>query len=268
MGSEFQRQYFLDFCKMFVIFIMVWIHVYEELGDEKSLTAFGSYFTYVTGLFTGAPLFMICMGMTLNSSKSALNPALLFKRGVIILIGGYVLNLARTLAYFFIEDSDRDIYYELLNIDIFQFAGLALIAMSIFFYFKFKPLTILLIAIGFAVFSSVFSKLLPFIPASELTSLSEYVKASFYGLFWFSSDKISSFGFLIWFIFPAFGYWFGSMAKNSENKSLFYGKNLYISFVAMIVILVVAMQFNLSDMLISYQKYVEIGGLNVAVNFQ
>ncbi len=144
------RQAELDLLKTYPILFMIIIHVYENLSVGRLDPTPHTWLEHVLQFLAGpatAPAFMFARGVGIIYSKNN-TPEKLFSRGLKLFVGGYVLNAARsgiltTLGTVLTGHFDPVLTkYVFLNMDIFHFAGLALMLTALFFQIKVKPLTI------------------------------------------------------------------------------------------------------------------------------
>lgn len=219
------RQIEFDVVKAVCIVGMVLVHVYESfLSEEVMTTGFQNALVNVIQMLVGAPCFMMCMGLGIsytskNSSKE------LIKRGITIFIFGYVLNIARgglpaTIIYLTggMEFSEfiREFINEVLNNDIMQFAGLAMMLMGLLKKWKFNDKQILLTGIVMSIIGS-------FVQRFDVSMLLNYPIGLFFGTVEYDySLYISFFPLFNWFIFVAAGYIFGQIMKRCNDKKKFY----------------------------------------------
>ena len=129
------RQIGVDMAKMFAIFFMVIIHTFEG-GDADMETGLGYFFDSIAGAQFGAPVFMLCMGIGLTFSRKN-DAATMMRRGVMLFVAGYVLNIIRALPFLILwlinsdEEYITDTVHALTDVDIFQFAGTAFLLLKL-----------------------------------------------------------------------------------------------------------------------------------------
>ena len=186
------------------------VHVLEE-GDALGLYAPGFVDAHVFLLALsalGAPLFMACMGANMVFTRHA-TPRELARRGVMLLVMGVLLNVARfglpDLIFGSISGQHLALEWwplEVAGCDIYDFAGLCFLAFALFKKLDLKPSQIL----GVAAVSLVMGAyVLPhFFATPEETYLTRFLGR----IFWI--NEYSSFPLLTWLSFPALGYAFGS----------------------------------------------------------
>lgn len=221
------RQFEVDCVKTLAIVFMVIIHVYEEISvvnvDIPPEGFFHNFLQFMAGPLA-APMFMFAMGLgTIYTSKRS--PEEIMKRGLKIFISSYILNIVRSVIPYFIGikvfgySYDQSLlFYELFNVDILQFAGLALIAIGFF-----KKLGLSLEFVGIiAVFLLIIGPMLPEVIPHEGNI------RYFYSLF-FYADEVSYFPFTHWFIYPVAGMLFAKYLKHINDLDKFYKGVLYVT---------------------------------------
>ena len=134
MQIEDKRRHEFDYAKTLAIFFMVIIHVIEEISHvefEALPSGFWENFIQFGAGPLAAPVFIFSMGLGIVYSRSQ-EPIQLFKRGVKLLIVALDRNICRDviprLIVCLISGSapDWEVFrYQLFNIDILHFAGLA-----------------------------------------------------------------------------------------------------------------------------------------------
>ena len=208
------RQPELDIAKGFAIIFMIWVHVYEELSPSSS-GILNTLVEILGGPFA-APIFMICMGISMNFTRHS-TPKDLARRGLSILWIGIILNIFR----FVIPDVIKYAFtgnkaflwdsFQLFSVDILQFAGLAFL-----FFALIKKLNVNKTVLGITgIAASVLGMFLCNVQTGN------YVLDQFLGFIW-GNDTRSYFPFLSWIIFPIFGYIFGSYLRRCSDKKTFY----------------------------------------------
>lgn len=243
------RQIEFDIAKVFCIFGMVIIHSFLYLSnkcfDKGSLSY---YVSMVWPTLFGAAAFMICMGTGFEYTRHKDEPTFFIKRGIKVFILGYILNLIRSTPIVFIcnpvLNGSVDMFglpLYLLNCDIFQFAGIAMICFGVFKKLKLKPGQMFLIAVIFSIISN-------FVPYE---SFGNRVIDLLAGLFipnaCYKSDTIyTCFPLINYLIYPMFGYIFSIFYKRVKDKGLFYKIIIPIALLVMIVYLTFAYRYHLS----------------------
>lgn len=212
-----KRQINIDLAKFFALVFMIFIHALMVYTED-----FSSGFKYVANTILGgplsAPVFMVSMGVGLAYSKNQ-DPGKIFKRGVNILILAYILNIFMAPMYMPETENVKMFIKELIPIlfygDILHFAGLSFIVFSLLKRLKLNDTVIMAVGILLSLISSLIS----------VINIDRYLLSETVGLFlpMNSFDAIPvAFPFFAWFIFPAFGYWFGNRLKHIQNLTKFY----------------------------------------------
>ena len=214
------RQLGIDLAKCLSISFMVIVHCLKQFGVDPNLPFF-HYYDIIFGSILAAPVFMTAMGVGLAYSRRN-SPIQFIYRGINILILGYLLEFIRVLPRFVIAGVNLDlellfeaVFINSLGGDILQFAGLALILFGLLKFTKLKDYWIL--AIGVAL--SLITTFVPLLVSNNIFLV------NFVGLFAISVyvDTVTvAFPVLSWFIFVAFGYWYGNRLKNTHNTTCFH----------------------------------------------
>lgn len=223
------RQIELDLARGLAVVFMVFVHVQEYFLSPKAYTSFSPEIIDILGEVPAAPVFMFLLGVGINySNKTA--PAQLFRRGIMLVLVGYLLSILRgvvpyTILWFKSGNSEmlNNAVSNLLFIDILQFAGLALLFFGLVIYYKINH--VILIALGL-LFALINQQLCPI-------QFDSKIPAALSGLIW-GSSKISFFPFLTWIFYPIAGYVWGWYQIRSLNKSIFY---LYCFGTALLIML-------------------------------
>lgn len=224
------RQIELDITKTICIFFMVVLHFYEEFAIAATETSgtFANFLTYFLAGFTGAGTFMLCMGIGFGYTKHS-EPIDFIKRGALILLFSYILNIVRSIALIFFFNNPNypgpGITYMLiylLQVDIMQFAGLALMCFGLFKLAKLKPWVMLLIATVLSLGGTFISMF-----AGEFSTGSYAVDAIlslFIPIYFAGTDNVVSyFPLMNYLIFPIAGYCSSFYYKRLKNKKIFFG---------------------------------------------
>ena len=213
------RQRELDYAKVISIVFMIIIHVWEKLSCYNVVAeapeGFWQNFLQFGAGPLAAPVFMFCLGVGVLYTRHG-SPAELARRGLLIFLGGYLLNFAREGIWQYLLYKPEDIWesdtivYALLNGDILHFAGLAFL------------LTALLRALHVPVWLVCVLAVLMLYQGEGLSEESELEDRSryFYGLFYYL--KVASFPLLQWFVYPAFGMLFGQCLRHITDKGKMY----------------------------------------------
>lgn len=225
------RQPDLDYSRGLAIIFMVICHtvMYYSVGYSDTAAYFVAY--NILGGPSTAPFFMVCLGIGIVYSHRS-TPQYLFKRGWMLLIGAYVLNLIRgglpVIAAGYVLgwtpeengvgiDLADEAFFASMIVDILQFAGLTFLFFALALKLKLKSWMILAIAIVLQLVSHCFE---------GYSAGNEYVTALL-GLLIPSGEIndlecLSDFSFSVWFIYPAVGYMFGQLLQRVTDLDRFY----------------------------------------------
>lgn len=204
------RQVEIDIAKAFSLIGMVYSHTFENSGFDFSSSFSTSIITNYFAGFLGAPLFMTFMGFGIFYSDTT-TPKKLLNKGLIILLVGYLLNVIKYFIPNLITGYTDSLLVSLLNLDIFQFAGLGLILFSLLLKLKCSSIVILVIGLIGSVIGSIFNK----IPIENI------FLSKFLGLF-VGTNNVSHFPLINWFIFIPIGYVIGELYVHIKDKGGFY----------------------------------------------
>lgn len=207
------RQKEVDLFRGFTAIVLILCHVALYLGnnDVEALYVFGD----IIGSEFGAPVFMSMMGISIIYSRHN-EPKDLFKRGIILFLSGYGLNMVRSLLpYLIVPNIDYFATFEaLFIIDILPFAGLAFMLIALLKKIKLPTWGILVVALVFGLIDEII-----FTNIETITD-NTYL-ACFLNLF-VPVDDYSCFPFLTWFFFPAFGLHLGDILSRTKDKKKLY----------------------------------------------
>ena len=210
MKKEHRRLEELDYAKTLAIFFMVIIHVLEELScfgiEEKLPSGFLEKFIQFGAGPYAAPLFIFAMGFGSVFSRNQ-GPEKMLKRGVKLLAMGICLNLARDvvprLLVCLFSGSAPEwevIRYQIFNIDVLHFAGLAFMLTALFRKLKVPNLALVPIAVVMQAIGNIIS--LFYTPEGFLELILSY--------FIFTGD-LSCFPLFGWYLSMAIGIVFGDI---------------------------------------------------------
>jgi uncharacterized membrane protein len=217
----------IDLARGLAVFFMIAVHTLEVFANQEVKNSlFGQIISYLGGP-PAAPVFMTLMGFSfIYSSKSELKPKLL--RGFKIFLSGYVLNIFRgvipfTLATYLKLDVVKTFPIEKINeytilttVDILQFAGIALMIMSIIQALQINKYLILLSAFLISIISPLLWGIQLDIP------IVDQILELFWGdlpiEFSFIANKIA-FPVFPWLTFPLLGMFLGETVKNSIDMN-------------------------------------------------
>lgn len=225
MGEGKARVYAIDLARGLAVFFMILVHVLITFSsDEIKASPFGKFIDFMGGA-PAAPVFMAMMGTSLFFSRRS-DFKITALRGLKIIALGYLLNFLRGVlpmlltknflpsAYAQIPEAVRNMTDAFLEVDILQFAGLALIAGAFLKSLKLKCFTYLIIAAGVGSISPFLWKLGAEIPVvGELLNLLWGDKPSLEECV----GNIISFPFFPWFSFVLAGMAMGEILTSTDN---------------------------------------------------
>jgi len=211
------KQAEFDLSRAISCVLMVACHVGIYLTVKESHPAFYKVMDLIGNEFA-APVFMALLGACICFSRKC-SFGQLFNRGLVLILMGVLLNLFRGyIPNLFLQQMNlvapggsfvRD--RALWDLDIFHFAGLAFMAFAILRKFRISPFAVFFLSLPL----SLVGELLLGVQAES--RLGECLC----NLFWYGNSE-SYFPFFNWFVFPAFGYMFGSLLKHCQDKDRFY----------------------------------------------
>lgn len=242
------RQIEFDLAKVICIFGMVFVHSFLYLSSNIIKGSLNYYVTMIWPTLFGAAVFMICMGTGFGYTKHKDEPMYFIKRGIKVFIIGYILNILRSAPILFISGpilngavdvSLIPLYF--LNVDIFQFAGLAMICFGIFKKLQIKPGYMFLIAL-------ILSIIAYFVPYESLGNKTvDMLLGIFIPNACYQTDAVySCFPLINYLIYPIFGYIFSLFYKKVKDKDLLYKIIIPIALVVMVVYMYFAYTYKLS----------------------
>lgn len=217
----------IDLARGLAVFFMIAIHTLEVFANQEvKNSVFGQIIAFLGGP-PAAPVFMTLMGFSfIYSSKSELKPKLF--RGFKIFLSGYLLNILRgvipfSLASYLNMDVVKTFPIEKFNeytilttVDILQFAGIALMIMSIIQALNINKYLILVSAFLISMISPILWGIKTDLP------IIDQVLELFWGdqpiEFSFIANKIA-FPVFPWLTFPLLGMFLGETVKNSTDTN-------------------------------------------------
>ncbi|MCG8569349.1 MAG: DUF1624 domain-containing protein [Spirochaetes bacterium] len=217
MNINSGRQIELDIARGLAVLFMIAVHILEVFSNEHIIASlYGSIIEFLGGP-PAAPVFMFLLGIGIEYSTKS-KPHILLKRGLIILLAGYLLNILRgslpnLIGFIFTENNEflQSAIKEFVSIDILQFAGLTLIYFSLVKKLKINLVIMIIMGIVFSAMNLILINI----------KTDHLLLSAFSGLVW-GSSKISYFPFLSWIIYPIAGYFFGTFLIKCLNKSKLY----------------------------------------------
>ena len=206
-----------DGAKCLAILFMAIIHCMETFEVDLS-NGMGWLFNIISGGLLAAPVFMFCMGMGFAYSRRT-SQKYLVTRGLKIFFLGYLLNFLREAAPLMycrlVGDTEAATaaLTAFAEVDIMQFAGLSMILTGLLQKTKNPP--VYAVAVGICL-----SMVQTFLPCYESESLfpGALIALLFHTEIPYAEMAFPLFG---WFLFPAVGYFFGTMQKKAEHPVRF-----------------------------------------------
>ena len=261
------RQFEFDFAKAVCILGMVFVHCFETLAapTTESSTAYYIMVIVLDSVF-GAGTFMMCMGLGIAYSWKE-NANKLIKRGIMLFLFGYLLNLIRDgiprllLVLLGKESSDVLTMYMLCD-DIMPFAGLALMLFGILKKMKFSDLAVLLTALGMSVLGSF----VRFLDCGS--TLWNELAGLFVGTYSRVDPEVfGCFPLLNWFIIVVVGYLYAKAIRRCRNINLYYAISFPVSAVILAVYMLISIPNGLGMMNGDIFYYYHFSTPNVLILF-
>ena len=242
------RQFEFDFAKAVCILGMVFVHCFEELAAPSTEGGTAYYImVIVLDCIFGAGTFMLCMGLGIAYSWKE-NANKLIKRGIMIFLFGYLLNVARDgiprllLIPLGKESWDSMVMYLLCD-DIMPFAGLALFLFGLLKKLKFSDLAVFLTALGMSVLGSF----VRFLDCGS--TLWNELAGLFVGTYSrVDPDVYGCFPLLNWFIIVVIGYLYAKSIRRCRNTNLYYAISFPVSAVILAVYMLISIPKGLGMM--------------------
>lgn len=217
------RQFELDIARGLAVIFMIFIHVMIVFANESVYeTTYGQAIDVLGGV-PAAPVFMFLLGVGVIYSRKT-DAKTCVKRGGLLILGGYILNVLRTvLPAVILALQDRttsefpfwqSIYYGLFNVDILQFAGIAFLFFAVVKYLKLDVKIIIFIGLIFILLNT-------FVPHENAVTAS-VITSPVTSLFVGGNEGLSYFPFLSWIVYPLSGYVFGYYLVQTQSKKHFY----------------------------------------------
>ena len=248
--TENKRIVEFDIARGIAIFLMVlqhsWLLIFSHFTNNPYLDSA----VYISAIVFGAPVFLFLMGANIISSHRN-NPRSLLIRGFKLIFLGYSLSALRFFLpiilgqYFGIINNPENIIYHfqpiyyLLEVDVFQLAGLSLIAIALLRWKKLKAEYYLLMAFIVAFIS-------PFLWQISLAGFLKYLLDPFIG-----TDIYVIFPFFSCFFYPLAGVYFGNLLHKVKDKNFFYKK----CFFKLMPVFILGIIFVLADSNFSEMSY-------------
>lgn len=214
-----KRQLEIDITRGLAVLFMILVHVSGEFLDTSSSSTVFAKVVDFLGTIPAAPVFMFVMGVGFVYSKNQ-QPLKLFKRGLIVFCSGYVLNAVRgfipfyigtRLQYYSINSDGNAWYHYLVEVDILQFAGLAMIVVAFLKAIRLKEYFYPLLAIGAGIAA-------PFVWGVKTGyTIVDVFLANIFGGANYTFHPLFS-----WISYPLMGAFFGWLLIRCKSKNKFY----------------------------------------------
>lgn len=220
------RQKELDLSKGIAIILMIFCHV--GMYFTKQGTVLYRVSDIIGGEFA-APVFMVCLGVGVVYARHN-EPKDLIKRGINVLLLGYLLNFCRETIFVIIGNIInkpyfiRNLFDSIMFIDIMQFAGLAFIVLALFKKYKITPIQQVMIGLLCAGLGEILAN----------KSMCNVCLDNIFGLIW-GTCEISCFPLLNWLIFPCFGVLFGELLQHCNDKNILYKRVFLICLIGVLI---------------------------------
>jgi uncharacterized membrane protein len=233
----------LDLARGVAMMFVVVIHVLEQVSSKAvKESLFGGLLNMGTAL-CAATMFMFLMGAGVGLSRTTTLKTGV-KRGLQLIVLGYVLNILRgtiptwvgLLTHQFTMEDLRPYspLYVTIELDIFHFAGIALIILSIVKQVSSRwPVWLLIGCMALATCPFVFGR-------ETGSSFVDY----FVNVLW-QTREYGHFPVFPWIAYPLFGMVFGHALKNTKTPGVFFAKSGFIG--AMLCLCGGYMAYNYSD---------------------
>ena len=204
------------------VILMVAQHLWLLIFAGRFNTPVLNYFVLILGNFLVAPVFLFLLGANIVSSRRN-SPRQLFFRGLKLIILGYVLSALRfflpiiLLQHFGLINNPENILYKwppifyLLEIDIFQIAGLSLAGIAFLKWRKVKTDYYLAVALLVVLLTPILHRF----------NLAGFFGEYFIGVFTGVGSCIL-FPFFPCFFYSVVGFYFGNYLAEAKDKGLFY----------------------------------------------
>lgn len=217
------RQIELDLLKAVAVIVMVIDHSVSEISNyfEAEMSLYDNIIFCISQIIN-ASVFMIPMGMSIQYSRYNKANSLAL-RGFLLLTVGQLLNLLRYILpnligygitgnHFFLNQMAC-----IFSVDILQFAGLCFLLFALLKKMKLNTKEIFLISCGLNAVGMLLNGM----------ETNSYLVNQLLGFFYPTKTE-SYFPLFNWFIYPAFGYWFGEMYLYVQDKDKLYNRIIHL----------------------------------------
>jgi uncharacterized membrane protein len=263
--SSVQRIESIDLARGMAVFFMIPVHVLITFSNHSANSGVLGMAVGFFGATPAAPVFMALMGMSFYFSRNTD-----FKTGVLrgfkIILLGYFLNLLRNVLpilaakwcapslYMAVPEDLADFSKSFFELDILQFAGLALILMAVLRELKANKWLLLVLAVAVA------------LPGPRLwgVTVGNPVAQHLLDYLWGNKPSASecignfvSFPFFPWFTFVLLGMFLGDTLKNSAD----FRKTFRRSGIAGLALVALSLPFLCHDFMGYFGDYYHSGPL-------
>ena len=218
------RQQEVDLARAIPVMSLPFVHTVIECCSTETINQpIPFLFNVIIGAPLGAPIFMFAMGISLVYSRHSSEKDLM-KRGLILFIAGFLLNILRfgipyVIGYLLTGEYDKfimPILYRIFGNDILQFAGLTLILLGFLKKNKLDDIAIVVIAVIMSLIGWCFRHVNLGNPVLNI------VMGHIIGTEDPRGVVLSDFPILNWFLVPVAGYIFGNILIRVKNKDKLY----------------------------------------------
>lgn len=212
--SNSKRYLELDIAKGLAVFFMILVHTQDSFAAAALKEGWLGRIIDVLGGVPAAPVFMFLMGAGVAFSSAS--PAKLAKRGLILLILAWLLNLARGGIPYglagWLYHNPQSLYKGLQQsffIDILHFAGLSMLIFAGVRHLRPR------LWIYFAI--TLMAGLL-----NEWLQVTGYLQGAWWASLFYGSTELSFFPLLSWIAYPSLGMIYGSLLLKTPDKGMFH----------------------------------------------
>ncbi|MBQ9880847.1 MAG: DUF1624 domain-containing protein [Clostridia bacterium] len=214
------RQFEIDLIKAFSIITMIVCHVFDLMTTAGVNDDLLKHVIYYLGN-SASGLFIFCMGIGMvYTSRSS--PDAFAKRGVKLMLEGYLLNFAKDVlpSLIFTGFNVKELaaggdLYLVFTTEILQFAGLTFLLTALLKKLRFRPWAIALTALVMQLCASTFL-------TGAFDGSPTAVRYLAGTLLFTGSTSITMYPLFPFFIYAASGMLFGGLLKRTANKRRFY----------------------------------------------
>lgn len=242
------REQTADLMKGIAVIFMIQVHIMENFSMHFIYKELPGKFSFFLGGTPAAPVFMIVMGYYLARSNKNLNK--MIKRGILLFIGGILLNVALNLNLIYSVITERftsiNLFQYIFGADILPLAGLSIVVISLikqilekdWYYYFVTAIIVAFIA--------------DYIPdLSESTPEWIYYFTSFI----YGSSEWSYFPLFPWLFYPLVGFGFNLMMKDNSISSTITSKIKLTSIIISLLILIATFTKAVDEIIILENYY-------------